>query len=445
MLHPKHPLSGDILSYFKQAASSTEESEQAEVLPQVPVAGLRRKFCGSKKETAKSSTYSTRSKGRNTKQQAKSKPQQQPTIIKAFAKYQQMVEHKENDEYLGDNILDNVWDFDASQPTPSANEETESNNSLKRTNEIDITESWLSPSEDKQMPTISTTTSVIPKTCGVKRREPSAASYSRDTAFKNKKLKLSQASPATRQQDDVAVHTLTDFDELAADQARKTTSTTVHSSKHQWTKTGKDDGTTDLEDTHEIPKLGCSTIAITDCAGEEELFGTALSSFVTTSTLTQQEREGIKATSSTLSSSPKLHDRQSITLLPSSISIATEEVLNFSSKDIDDMLFGFRTPSPVASPESEKDLASSSLQLGEYRDASCRLSDEEDTSLLTSRKRLSNSAADTGLEEVKFDDITNTVVNPQQDDDISPRKKSEDVLARLSFVDLTQLPGKKID
>ena len=517
LLDPKHPLSPDILSYFKQAAPSTEESEQAEVLPQVPVAGLRRKVLGSNKRSAKSST---RSKGSSMKLQTKSKPpqQQQPTIITAFAKYQQVIEHKEGsaDEIFPDDILDDVWDFDLSQPNSVVNEETKSDNGRSPSGGEDITEPSQPMLKDKDS---RTTTSVSPKVRGSKRQKSSAVCCSSPTAANNKKAKLSQASSATKPQNDITEQTLQDFndpfDELAACQARKVkgegtcTYSSAHFIKHQWVRIDDEDEDVDLEDTLKptstattiskrqwvriddededtidledtlkptstdttISKLRiddgdedavdledtlkptsiATTITNTYLSDEEEEFDTAPDSFTASSSKQQHKCGCVEVT---FTSSLKLPSTTSSSTIPT----ASQEELNFSTKEIEDILFGISTPdvdlSPAEFPEIEKDRASCSLQLEEYSIprstrrsasqpiASCLSEDQEDTRSIsrTRAKSYSDSMLETAF-KAKFDDITNTVSSPQKDVAISPQKKSEDVSARRSIVDLTQTPS----
>ena len=452
-LDPKHPLSPDILSYFKQStASSTEESEQAEVLPQVPVAGLRRKVLGSNKRSTKSSSHLTRSKGSSMKQQAKSKPpQQQPTIITAFAKYQQVIENKEDgtDEVFPDDVLDDVWNFDLSQPNPVVNKETKSDNGHSLSDKEDITNELSQPTlEDKDK---YTTTHVSLKVRGSKRRKSSAACCSSPTTIKNKKTKLSQTSLATKPENDTTEQTLSDFndpfDELAAYQARKTkdedSSAGAHFFKCQWVRIDdENEDAVDIEDTL-IP----TTITNTYSSDEEEEFDTVLDSF-TASSSKQQERGCVEATLTSLPS----------TASPSTIPTVSQDVWSISTKDVEDALFDVSTPEfdlgPAEFPEIEKNVASCSLHLEEHsvprlarRSTSqpivhCLSEDQEDTrsSSWAGAKSYSDSVLETE-QKAKFDDITNTVMSPQKDVAISPQKKSDNVPPRRSIVDLTQTPG----
>ena len=463
MLDPKHPLSPDILSYFKQAAASTEESEQVEVLPQVPVAGLGRKVLGSNKRSTKLSTRSTRNKGRSVKQQAKSKQaQQQPTIITAFANYQQVMEQKEDgedNEVLPDNILDDVWDFDLSQPTcsPTVNEETKSDSGHSLSDE-DTTESSQLPLEDKVK---HTTTHISPRVCGAKRQKSTTACCSSPTATKNKKPKLSRASSATKRQTDQTLHDYNDpFDELAACQARKAKgeSSVI---KHQWVRIDEDEDTVDLEDTLKSTSTA-ATVTNTYSTDEEEEFDRALDSLASSSSKQQQQRESIEATPSTLTSSLKRfstasqqHDRESIETVPTAITTTSQTVPNFSTKDVEDMLFGISTQDNIIdlSPVEFPDLTSCSVQLEEHTVprlarslsqpvAHCSSEDQEETtsSSWTRAKSYSDSALETEFKG-KFDDITNTVMSPRKDGATCPQKKSDNVPARRSIVDLTQTPG----
>jgi hypothetical protein len=468
LLDPKHSLSPDILSYFKQAAaaSSTEEDEQAaKVLPQVPVAGLRRRVLGSNKRSAKLSTRSTRSKGSSVKQQAKPKqPQQQPTIITAFAKYQQATEQKEDgeeDELLPDSVLDDLWNFDLSQASTVVNEETKTNNDHSLSDEEDVTESFRTPLED----TVEyTATHISPKGHGTKRHKSTTAHCSSPTtASKNKKAKLSRTSPVTKPLNDQILADYNDpFDELAAYQARKVKSESsagVPIIKHQWVRID-DDEDIDLEDTMKYTSTSYATITNTYTTGEEEEFDTELDSLASSSSL-QQEREYIKPG---LTSSLKLsstasqeRNRESIETAPTVKPTSSLEVLNFSTKDIDEMLFGISTPdsdlSPMEFPETE-DLSSCSLEFVEHsaprqarRSASqpaahCLSEDQEETT--SSSWSRAKSCSDPVLEAeflAKFDDITNTVTSPQKDSATSLQKKSDSVPTRRSIVDLTQTTG----
>lgn len=105
MLDPKHTLVSDISSYFKNV--ETLEDEPSEVLPKVPLAGLRR--------NTKSSCNHTKVKGRSSKPKARPtcKSDQQPTILAAFTKYQKATEYRKVEHCtVPDNIL---ADFDSSQ------------------------------------------------------------------------------------------------------------------------------------------------------------------------------------------------------------------------------------------------------------------------------------------------------------------------------------------
>ena len=135
--------------------------------------------------------------------------------------------------------------------------------------------------------------------------------------------------------------------------------------------------------------------------------------------------------------------------------------MNFTTKEIEDILFGISTPdSDLLSPiefsetETEKDLASCSLQLVEHcpprkarRSASqptahCSFEDQEGTT--SSSQTRSESYSDSALEtefKAKFDDITNMVTSPHKGGATSPQKKSDNVSARISIVDLTKTPG----
>ena len=476
LLDPKRPLSPDILSYFKQAtatSSSTEESEPAEVLPQVPVAGLRRKVLGtSKRSGTKMSTHSTRSKGSSVKQQAKSKqPQQhqqqqrQPTIITAFARYQEVVGQKEDgdaeDELLPDNILDNVWDFELSQgqASPVVNEETSSNNGHGLSDEYDITES-SQPLLDVEYTMMHTS----PKVRGTKRQKSTTVHYSSPIAAKNKKAKLSQAPSATKQQNNQTLPDFSDpFDELAACQARRakseSSSSSVHIIKHQWVRIDEDDDTTDLDSTLK------STTTVPNTYSTDE-FSMALDSLASSSSRQQQEGGCTGARLSTLTSSLKLTgsqqgNKESIETALTAIPTTSQAVMNFTTKEIEDILFGISTPdSDLLSPiefsetETEKDLASCSLQLVEHcpprkarRSASqpathCSFEDQEGTT--SSSQTRSESYSDSALEtefKAKFDDITNMVTSPRKGGATSPQKKSDNVSARISIVDLTKTPG----
>ena len=431
------------------------------MLPKVPVAGLKQKVYRSNKRNAKLSTRSTKSKGSSAKQQAKSKPEQQPTILKAFAKYQQVMELKDGDEFLPDDILDDVWDFDLSQPSPALIEEIGADNGDNFTHTGNITESSRSVLEDKDKQQTSTTISPDFPTemCGVKRQKSTAACSSSPIAAKSKKTKLSRVSAATKQQKDITEQTQPNFndpfDELAASQAikaKKERSSAVHIIEHQWMTIDKDEDVNNILELSK-PTATTATTAV-NCVDNEEEFDTVLDSFAT-SLKQQQDKENTETAPSAITSSSKQQqDRESIETIPYT---TAQDVLNFTTKDVEDMLFGISTPdielSPATSPETEKDLASCSLQLEEHdvprparRSASQPAphylsEDQESTSSLRRPKSYSDSVLETEL-KAKFDDITNTVTSSQEDGDISPRKRSDDVLVRRSIVDLTQTPGR---
>ena len=464
LLDRKHPLSPDILSYFKQAAavSSTEEGEQAEVLPQVPVAGLRRRVLGSKKRSTKLSTRSTRSKGSSMKQQAKSgQSQQQPTIITAFAKYQQVTEEQKEDgeddgELLPDNILDDVWDFDLSQASTVVNEDAMSNNGHSLSDEEDVTEPPQQPLEDTIEYTV---TRISPKVHGTKRQKSITAHCSSSTTVaKDKKAKLSKTASVTKPQDQVLANFNDPFDELAACQARKAKSESsggVHIIKHQWVRIDEDE---ELEGTLKSTDTACATVnTYMYSTDEEEEFDMSLESH-TSSLSKQQEGEYIEPVPSTeLTSSLKLSSTASQQCSGESIETAATvkptTSLNFSTKDIDEMLFGISTPdlSPAEFSETESDFASCSLEIVEHsvprlarrsasQPATHCLSEDQDKATCSSWIR-ANSYSDSALDaelQVKFDDITNTVTSPRKNGAISPQKKSNTVPTRRSIVDLTQ-------
>lgn len=469
LIDPKHPLSPDILSYFKQAAaaSSTEKDEQAEVLPQVPVAGLRRRVLGSNKRSTKLSTHSTRSKGSSAKQQAKSRqPQQQPTIITAFAKYQQVTEKQKEDgeddgELLPDNILDDVWNFDSSQASTVVNEDAKSNNSRSLSDEEDITESSQPPLED----TVEyTATHISPKVHGTKRLKPTTVHCSSSTtAAKNKKVKLSKIASVTKPQDQILANFSDPFDELAACQAKSEGSGGVHIIKHQWVRIDEDEeDIIELEDTLKSTNTACATVTNAYSTDEEKEFDMALESHTCSSS--KQQGDYIEPVPSTeLTSSLKLSSTasqqcsgESIEATPTVKPTTSLEVLNFSTKDNDEMLFGISTPdlSPAESSKMESDLASCSLEIVEHnvprlgrrsasQPAAHCLSEDQEKATCSSWTRANSyldSALDTEL-QVKFDDITNTITSPRKNGAISPQKKSDTVPTRRSIVDLTQTAG----
>ena len=399
LLDPKHSLSLDIPSYFKTAESLTEEGS-CKVPPQVPLVGLN-----VDKRGPKSSTSLTNA-GRRTKQKAKARPQKQPTIAKAFAKCQEATKQKEMDEYnLSDDILEGIWEFDSSQPTPE-------------TKEIVATE------EDS---TVSSTTRDDSDRPGTKRQRSVATIDHSHTSKKGRFYQLSKAREETLSE--VEADCDDPFDQLIADQTRKKKipNTNVRVTKKRWMK---------LEDTDED-------------IGEEREEGdsTKASPEPLLSTCPVSEGEESDVTScTTLTSLSKLQQHRLSEAAREPISANSSLLCDFTAKDID-ISFDISTPDLETSlSDVETSLASHSLPSQnisvpwqQKKSASQPVShsmrvDRESMTLSIRTKSYSDSV----LEVEEFSDITNTVKSPTRS---SPKKKLSDPSVRRSIMDLTRDPG----
>ena len=399
LLDPKHSLSLDIPSYFKTAKSLTEEGS-SKVLPQVPFAGLN-----VDKRDTKSST-SLNNAGRRTKQKAKAKPQKQPTIAKVFAKCQEATKQKEMDEYnLSDDILEGIWEFDSSQPTPETKEISDN----------------FATEEDS---TVSSTTRDDSDRPGTKRQRSVATIDHSHTSKKGKFYQLSQAREETLSE--VEADCDDPFDQLIADQTRKKRipNTNVRVTKKRWMK---------LEDTDDdIGEEGDSTKA-----SPEPLLSTCPVS---------EGGESDVTSCTTMTSLSKLQQHRLSEAAREPISANSSLLCDFTAKDID-ISFDISTPDLETSlSDVETSLASHSppyqninVPWQQKQSASQPVShsmrvDRESMTLSIRTKSYSDSV----LEVEEFSDITNTVKSPTRS---SPKKKLSDPSVRRSIMDLTRDPG----
>lgn len=484
LLDPKHSQSPDITSYFKQMTSSTGD-EPSEVLPQVPVAGLKRKTYGSSRRTAKLSTHPTKVKGSSVNQEATSRPQLQPTILKAFAKYQPAVKQKDTDEIsLPDNILDDFCKFDLSPLECEHKDEKDFGIGHCLAGERDTAESQCGDENQQETPIFihnNPDLSIEPKGTKYQRLTTVHSSYSiadkneeaqfcqlspakeqcqRLTAAhssdfiadESKKAKFCLLSPAKKQQNTGTKRKLPSykpnysdpFDELAADQtkAKNGSSTGVHVIKRQWMEISDEDS----EDEN-----------IADLKGKQDLFGEYMWSSAEPSTTTTHSCADVQeeAVDSFPTSSPlKLQQsslRNTKTTL-SQVSTTSPDMYDLTTKDIEDMLFDIRTPnielSPTESFETEKDLHGTpcllqpkDLERPSIEKRSASQPAPHSLSVDQESKGLVKRYSDSVLETNKFGDITNTIMSPDGDGDISPKKKSGSASVNDSIVDLTQTPG----
>ena len=389
LLDPKRKISTDIPSYFKQMA----EDKSPEVLPQSSLAGFKRTFYD---KSAKASSRITRSK---VKRETKSRAQQQPTILQAFANYQQTIKQKEADEFnLPDDILESVWDFDSSQPTCEVEEIHHEGNHTKSRN--DIKEQITTTSLDQTRPDTAT------KVKGKKRQRLAAGHFSQSITDNTKKTKTRHVSPAKEQrsqqnQYDFIQNESDPFDELLADQAKaKNRPVTEICVNKKQQKKFEDNEDRDGPYLRANLKPGSSLADV-----EEDVF--------------------------------------SVTSANSGISTTIDI-------DLEDMCFDVSTPdimlSPAESYEPEKALASHLeqsedvpdpvfMQISMSQPASHSLNTKQEKATLLKRNK---SFSDSVLETAKFGDITNTILSPDEDGEASTRKASDELSPEMSLVNLAQ-------